>query len=493
MKFFQPRTYRSVIGWAMLAMLIGKGISYVRQLLVAFYFGVSRDLDIYLMAFSIGSLMLIAPFTVWFDQILVPRLIQLRERDGESVFRDLGACVFTFSVLLSVGLAAGFVLLFPLFVPLMAHGFPVVEQARLRSLIPFFVPWILVLFPYCALISILKSLRNYNAVLLADLVVSVGSAISFWIWHPIPAVLPLTLAVGYLLALSGLVLYCFDFTTFWGNPLDRRMRTMYRNFLELFWVNQLGSISSMIDRFFQSYLGAGAISGLSYASQTLIALNDVITLDELYIVPLSSSDERAHKLERLLDVTILITVPLAILMASQAQNIVKLLYQRGDFNANARVLTASIFILLTANFVAAAVAGPLHKMFQILDRIHYSGILYAASALFLLILDLTFVFHFKLDVQGLALAMVGNSCLILCLDIYLVRRAGVDLRVTPLLKYFSYALVAGGLAAFICRRLPHIDSTFLNLALDASTFTVLTGLMYWPIKERIFLLFRGRR
>src|SRR5438093_464249 len=77
-RFFVSRTYRSAVGLVMATMILGRGIGYLRQLLIAYYFGVSRGLDIYFMAYAIATVIVI-PFTSWFDQIVVPRLIQTRE------------------------------------------------------------------------------------------------------------------------------------------------------------------------------------------------------------------------------------------------------------------------------------------------------------------------------------------------------------------------------------------------------------------------------
>ena len=51
--------------------------------------------------------------------------------------------------------------------------------------------------------------------------------------------------------------------------------------------NQMGSLSGLVDRYFQSYLMGGGISALGYVGQIVNNLSSLMTFREIYVVPLA--------------------------------------------------------------------------------------------------------------------------------------------------------------------------------------------------------------
>src|SRR5258706_12410491 len=93
LKLFTPRSFRSGLGFATLFLILGKSVGYTRQLAVAYYFGVSRSLDIYFMAHAI-TMLLIFFYTTWFDQLAIPHLVKIMEKEGDLKFHELTGSIF---------------------------------------------------------------------------------------------------------------------------------------------------------------------------------------------------------------------------------------------------------------------------------------------------------------------------------------------------------------------------------------------------------------
>ncbi len=485
-----PQSLRRGMGSAAMFNIVGKGVGYGRQLLMAYYFGISRGVDIYYMAFCIATLT-VFPVTPLFEQLAVPFLIRRQEEGDADAARSAAASLFTFSCLLSLAVGAAFVLLLPVLIPLVARGFSVQDRSALRSMALSFLPWIALSFPSLALGSILKSRRLYGAVLVGDFLVSLGALASFILWHTSPAVLPLAMGVGAFSAFLWFVLVSRGRTPFWGPILSRDMKPLYRSFAAFFSVNQFSSVSSVADRFFQSYLRPGAVAAVGYAFSTLGPINDFVLFEEFYIVPLSRSEGRSEKLERLITGLILVNVPLAVFLSTHARSIIGLLYQRGHFDEGARTLTAQVFSLWSVILISSALGAPVARMFQIVDRVRYTGINTLLTALISCALNYVFVFRCGWDVWGYTSALALTSFLSLIPQFILITRSGLVLRFRSLFRYFAFASGVSLLATLAVWALPHARPIAVDLGLRAAAFAVLVAGPYLLILRRIMRVLYG--
>src|SRR5579883_793068 len=232
------------------------GLAFVRQMLVAAFFGISRQLDIYLIAYTVAN-MTVFVFGFIFDAAAVPRIVQTLERDGEKAACALSAGIFWIGWLF--GLAASGVMLavMPLLTPVMATGFGSGERAVLGHLAYYFLPWTLLCVPYYAAAARHKGLRNFNRVFAAELLICFVSIGCLLLWHGSITDLPLAYAAGYAVGLSSLLSRSSIISRARaGGPL----RTVLRNTGEQFLVNQTSSLSSVVDRHFQSLIPAGGIA-----------------------------------------------------------------------------------------------------------------------------------------------------------------------------------------------------------------------------------------
>ena len=491
LNLFKPRSLKNGIQLALGFTLLAKLVGYVRQLLVAYCYGVSRDLDIYMMTFNL-TMLLVFVYTLWFDQISISYLVRTREQEGDSAFRELCGSFFTFSIVMGIAIAVIFALVVPLAIWVFCHGFTPIERERVHYLSFYFIPWILVIFPYNALTAIIKSRQYYDAVFIADLVVSVIATGGFALWHKHLVSLPITLSLGYCVAIVGLGLFAWRFTHLWGPLMIPRIRGMYKNFWQMFLVNPTSFLASGTDRFFQSYLNPGAIAAAGYAYQTLSPMIEVLGFDDLYVVPLSSTNQRKQRLERLLKGIVLLTIPITCFIMWHTSDIVRFLYERGRFDAQAQLLTTRIFQLLAITLVTATFAAPLIRMLQISNRIIYSGYISVATAIEFLVLNSLFVFKFHWNVIGTTLTAVIGSFLTIFWALFFLHRTGTTIDYKGILKYVVWALVSSGIAIWAIVQLPLISHTYLlNTAFQGLLFLLFILAAYWPVRSNVRFILHG--
>ncbi|MGK4301731.1 hypothetical protein, partial [Klebsiella pneumoniae] len=76
------------------------------------------------------------------------------------------------------------------------------------------------------------------------------------------------------------------------------------------------------------------------------------------------------------------------------------------------MLTAAVLQIMALSLLFSSLLAPMSRLFQILDRISFSHLLYFVSLIGTATLQYLLVFRLGLDVYGIAWAAVGNSGLL---------------------------------------------------------------------------------
>jgi len=492
LRLFKPRSLKIGIQLALIFTILSKIVGYLRQLLVAYFFGVSRDMDIYMMTFNLTMLLMLS-YTMWFDQISVAHLVRTKETKGDAAFRELCGSVLTFSIVMAVALAVVFVLLLNPATWVICHGFTPVERLRVRYLGLFFIPWILTIIPYNALTAIVKCLRYYDAVLFTDFLVSLIATAGFAFRHSHLVSLPLALSLGYGLAFVGLAIFARRFVHLSGPLWSINIRSMYNNFIQMFMVSQTSFLASGVERFFQSYLRSGSIAAAGYSYQILWPMSELLAFDELYVISLSSVTQRTQRLERLLKGIVLLTIPIACFFMWHASTVVRILYQHGHFNADAQELTARILRILAVTLVTGTFLTPLIRVLQLTNHILYTGVVSVAVAFFFFVSNSVFVFKLHWDVLGTVTTSILGSAFSVLLAFFLLHRTGTRLHYLGILKYVIWALISTLIAMSLVFIMPDVHGPhLLIMGLHGFLFGVFIAILYWPVRRNIQFILNGK-
>ncbi len=477
----------SAFGVSVFAQFLG----IIRQILIAAYFGISRGLDIYFMTYAMATLAVFALGPI-FDTVSVPHLVKTLEEKGHDSFKRLTGSIFSFSVSFAFVLGLIFILIVPIAVKVMAVGFSSEDKKAVLSLSFYFLPWALIFLPYYALCSFYKSIRHFNIVFLGEIVISVFSILAIFVYHTSTRSLPIAYFTGYLAAFSMLFIFSFKYFKRVGRIFTSEMKNLYRNFIELFGSNQVGSLSSIVERFLQSFLPTGGISALAYSSQITANASGILSFRDIFLVPLSASKQRSEKLERAVIGLILVTVPIMLFCSYHAVDIVNILFKRGKFDINAAAITASALSIYMLTLLPATAGVPAFRMFQVLDRIKNTAIVYLFGLFNFLILGSFFTFYLKAGIIGLAWTVTINAYLANTMTFYLLYRHGIQIGFFRVAKYAVYSCGVSLSLLYIIKALPAFTLWPIGqFMINGCVYFLFIALAHIPIAGRLRLIIYG--
>jgi len=417
-------------------------LAFVRQLLIADYFGASRGLDIYFIAYAVANWVGFALATS-LDSIAVIHFVRAREGNGAASYLKLAGAALRASACMGLIVAATTVGTAYLLAPIVATGFSPQERTALVRLMWWFVPWICLLLPYYVMAARYKGEWRFHRVFVAEILVGIASIAWLVANHGSIRQIPMAYAAGYTAALL------------WLLPGSRTVMALGRTSLRpllrdtgaLYLTNQVGNIPGIVDRHFQSFVAAGGIAAIGYASQLLMGVSSLIGMRDIFIVPLSEAKDRDRRLERLVIGMLLLSTPAAGVIASFAPEIVRILFERGRFNAEAADITASVLRILALNLVVGAVTTPLARVLQIVRRIRLIHIYYLTVTIFLIPAGFVLVEHLHLGAEGIAWMNLAGSVPASGVLAYLVARSGVVLRWRYIGRFLALATAVTAAAA----------------------------------------------
>jgi putative peptidoglycan lipid II flippase len=428
----------STFGFTVVQQFVG----LARHVLIAAYFGLSREFDGYLVVYSVATIVVFNLSGVC-DTAAVSRLVQIREGEGEAAFwrssNRLLLQALAGGALFSLALYAAVQLL----LPIIAAGFNPAERAEVARLAWYFLPWTAIVVPYYAISAHLKALWQFHWVFGAEIVTMVVSIVVLWLCHDSVACLPLAYGAGYFCAFAVLLMRRGVVRPDDGAPAPAMVGIMANQYL----ANQVGSVSGVADRYFQSFLAPGGISALGYVGQIVNNLSSLMTFREIYIAPLASEQGRSERVQRILKGVLLISVPCTCFVVTYAEPIVRVLFQRGQFTPEAAALTGSLLRIVALSLVISSVLAPLERLFLIVNRMSYSYLRYLVALAATVLFQYLLVFRLGWDVYGIAWATIANSAVVTIAVAIFVRRCGIvlDWQSVFLTAMFALVVAAAGI------------------------------------------------
>jgi putative peptidoglycan lipid II flippase len=458
-------------------------IGLLRQVMIAAFFGLSREFDGYIVAYGLVT-MVVFNLSGVFDTVAVSRLVQIRESDGDQAFWRASNRLLLHGFAVGALFAACFEALLWLAMPILAGGFTPDERAFVLHVGWFFIPWIVIVVPYYALSAHLKALWKFPWVFAAEVLAMVVSIVVLWVNHAAVLSLPLAYAAGYFAA-AGLLLARRGLRTVSDAVrIPGFMTGMTNQYAAI----QVGTVGGFADRYFQSFLMVGGISALGYVGLIVNSISSLLTFREIYVVPLATEEGREQKLERVLKGLVLVSIPCALFLVVYAEPIVSVLLQRGKFTSEAAATTASVMRIVALSLFVSTLAAPLERMFQILGRLTLTQIRYGVALAGTFVFQYLFVFYLGMDVQGVAWGWFCNGIFVLLFVIAMVRRCGVVIRWRGVFAKAAFAIVVAGLAAGISWPLASRFTGLIELAVGGGLDGIVIASGYFLVRKRLRLI-----
>ena len=483
----------------MLATIIAKVLGFGRELVLAAVYGASMYSDAYLTAMNI-PVVLFTIIGTTLGTVLIPMYFEVNNDLGEKKALNFTNNVFNIVIAICIVLAIlGFIFTEQL-VKVFAMGFEgqtlkiAIDFTRITIIGIVFTGLSYVMTAYLqiknnftvpGLISVPK-----NIIIITSIILSVKYNPYIMIW-------------GTLIGIATEFLFQFPFAIKSGYKYQLYINIKDKYIKKMSWligpvligvaVNQ---INTMVDRTLASTLVEGSISALNYANKLngfVMAL--FITSVGAVIYPmlskLSSEDNKEKFISSVvqsINSVILLVIPISIGAIVLATPIVKLLFQRGEFDARATSMTAIALIMYSIGMVAFGLRDIIGKVFYALKDTKTPMINGAIAMIMNIVLNIILVKYLQLAGLALATSISAIVCIFLLFG-SLKKKIGYfgqDKIIKTMIKSILSAVVMGIVTYFIYNMISNllgvgfikeVISLVVSVGIGAVTYAILVVLL----------------
>lgn len=360
----------------MLVVLFSKMLGFLRQTLIAGVYGSNDITDIYFIS-SEFMINVAGAFTTALTTALVTVYIAIAVKDGKKAAGEVASKVLALFLMV----AAVVIIVLDLFAPQVGHLLaPAYDAGQLDSL-AFYLRIFSVAFVFSAFQSIYAAVLNANNIFVPGKLYGV-------IYNPL--VIASILLLGEKLGISAIVyayylanllqilylhLRCRGIYSF--RPTlrfrDERLLQVGRLALPILISNMVMQCNGIVDKALCSYLGEGVASSYTYARSleqfvtgTFTATVTMVLLSQFAAFAAAQDTKKINAmLTRTVSILILLLVPVAVITILSAEDIVTMVYMRGEFTLEAVGYTTMALIGFAAGF-------PIIALREVMIRIHFA-------------------------------------------------------------------------------------------------------------------------
>ncbi len=333
-------------------------LGLVRDASIANQFGATATYDAFLIAFYVPQLLrqLLAEGSL--STAFVPLYASLREKEEDA--DHFASSVLSWLVVLFPIVCAGGILLAPWYMPFLASGFPAEKASLAVSLARWLFPVIALVGFGAVFMGILNARGRFFSASFSSVWFNIGVILGALVAAPHWPGLPIYgLVAGALVGAGGQALsqlpslrrvgFRFSFRVW---PIHPDVIVLARRMLPAVVVLAMADINVLIDSKFASYLPDGNIASLQYAMRLfqlplgVFAVSIGTALLPRLAVAESKGDPgrfRSHFGDGLA-ATALILVPATVGLALMGNDVIGLLFQRGQFTAADTTRTAAVLV-----------------------------------------------------------------------------------------------------------------------------------------------------
>lgn len=433
--------------------IAGIAISFVSQLIIAYFFGARFERDAYFVASTIPTY-LAAIFTGSIGMVFLPKVVKIQNDDPEELTRFLS------TVFWGIGIASSLIgvlcLVFSNTVlGFVANGFD--EKQTIFTTKILFV--ILPAFVFSILSNLLSSLHQiqnrflYSA--FAPILTSIVSLLFVVIFSKSIGIMGLAwgFLVGSVLSfiylLPILKTYPLRFNLHFRDP---ELKLFVHTFLPLLITGIVFRSTSIFERSIASGLEQGSISYLGYASQVLMILATLTangigvsiypTLSKLWAE--NKKEEFNVFFTKIFRILLLLSVPISVVIIFYGESFIKVVFERGAFDHITTVAVSRALAWSMGAFIFQGLGNVVTKIFYISSKT--TAISVIASVELLLYISLGYLLSKHVSFIGLSIALSVSSMINILLSITFIHRKLIQIRLKSLIADLLKILAASGLS-----------------------------------------------
>lgn len=368
------------VGIVTLATVIGKLLGFGRETFMAAFFGTSYEADIYYVASVIPNI-LFAAIGMAITTGMVPLYIENRKKSPE-LANEQASVIATLFLLFSIIITVICFIFAPQLVSLVAPGFT--DNPEHMDLAINLTRIMLPISVFLVLSSLAQGILNANKKFLAPALVTIPNnliiILSIVLFTSTYGIYGVT--IGTLI--GGVSQYLIQYPSLKGNRLKinfnfKKHKEYIKKNVKLFLPIIIAGVSvqfiEVFNRIFASSLDEGSISALNYSMKLLylplsVLLMSIITVLFPNLVESAKEDlnQFISNVWRGFMALSLVTIPIAIVMIIDAENLVSIVFERGVFTHDDTVKTAYSFVFYSAGLIFIATREYLVRCFLALDK-----------------------------------------------------------------------------------------------------------------------------
>lgn len=439
-----------------LLVVFGYALSFLKESGMAYYFGVSEDVDAYTIAIQI-PIVLFSVFSVAIKSVLIPIYSECLYNEDRAESDSFVSNFISIVLLLSFSLAIIGVLFSPLLVSLFAPGFDTYRHDLAASILRIsFIT--LFCTAFCEVVTGVLNVHKKFAL----------PSLGTWIWN-IAILLSLVLlsrnigiysvVIGNAVGLLLQFLYMFILLSkhikyrFHVNFKDVRIVDASKKSVPVMLGIGAAEINRIVDRIMASFVGVGGISILNYASKLNTVFASVLDQTVSVVVFPSMSESAAKKQysylsslsNKCLSAYLLILIPMALYIILYNNDIVSIAYGRGSFTADDVSLTGRVLLLLAIGLIFIPMRSILTNLFYSLGDTKTPSYNSIIGIIVNIVLNISLGIVW--GINGLAIATSISYFVITILLAYNIRRFKTDISLSYFFKNLYKPIVAG---LFLC-------------------------------------------
>lgn len=348
--------------------LAGKIFGFLRELLLARYFGTSQIVDIYLMSITIPSLFF--GFLPAIGVGVTPIFYSVKTKERNKFLNN----VLCISIIIACLCIIATYFFSAELVAFVANGFDNLARNYTEQFLLVTVWSVLLNTPIQILISYLNCQGSYINSNIANLTVSIIQALFVVIAAKINVAL---LPYGYLMPFVVQFIWLFSTSCRYGfRPcpgirFDDSIKRLFILVIPIFISNMLVDLNGFVDKYLASSLPEGRISSLNYAftlRAVFYTLCTTVITTIFYpkiskLVTEKKSNELLALVNSVIDILIILFLPLQVFCIICAKDIVNVVLMRGNFNQNSLELTMYPFAMYMISLVFISIIDLIIKIF----------------------------------------------------------------------------------------------------------------------------------
>ncbi len=469
-------------------------LGFIRELIMANYFGAGMVTDAYVMGTSIPTTLLAAVFTA-VGTAFMPVLASKFETEGLQSANKFTSDIMTLMTIV-VAVVYAIALIIPnTIVGLFAPGY----EGEKMELTAYYMRFAFITLFWITGMTFLDAYLKYRGIFVSEKIIDIGQnvfiIIFFWIAaHGDYHLMVFGMVFGYAFTFLGRLVislrngYKFTF----GFSLRGPIKEVLALAVPVFIGSSFGELNTFIDKMLGSSLAEGSVTALNYSGRIVTLLfTFTVTIFSTIIYPKlnqafakGENDRISDLTERGVNLLSVLTIPFTLGAALYATPLIQVIYERGAFSGAATNLVAISFFYYVLRTPFYAISSLLNNAFYAMHETTAGVICSIVSVL--VNIGLNFALVGPLGIAGLAIATSVAEVVGMLIRWILFRKKHPEISVLrskrKLAKIIIFSIIAVGLSYVVYTLLAGLSSLIIRLGLSVCSAMLAYLLMLYLAK-----------